>query len=363
MSSKVKEVTFFPRYGALGASSRVRLLQYIPFVEAAGYFVKTSTLISSDMLSHSYQSGGYRWVSLLLAYQRRLFVLLFRRPKLSFVEKEFFPYMPFVIERLFLPKNFILDIDDSIHVQYRVHKNPIVRFLLRNKIEQLMRRSACVVAGSDHLAEYARQAGAAYTLKIPSTVKSHRFRSPVKQPTDKITLVWIGSPSTLQYLEMLRPIFSSLEENSLCEFWIIGADARDFSPRLGGNVRFFDWSEEQQFKILSRADIGLMPLPDTEFERGKCAYKLIQYMSCGLALAASPVGENEIIVQDGVSGILFSSPAVLEDFIMSWLRNPQQVARMKIASYTKFQDGFSTEARAGEITSLFDDVFSKRAGF
>ena len=128
-------------------------------------------------------------------------------------------------------------------------------------------------------------------------------------------------------------------------------------------MRFFDWSEEQQFKILSRADIGLMPLPDTEFERGKCAYKLIQYMSCGLALAASPVGENEIVVQDGVSGILFSSPAVLEDFIMSWLRNPQQVARMKIASYTKFQDGFSTEARAGEITSLFDDVFSKRTGF
>ena len=171
-----------------------------------------------------------------------------------------------------------------------------------------MRRSACVIAGSDYLAEYARQVGAVRVIKIPSTVKSHPFRASYRDLTDKITFVWIGSPSTRQYLEMLRPVLSSLENRPWCEFWIIGAEARDFLPRLNGNIRFFEWSEATQYKVLSRADIGLMPLPDSEFERGKCAYKLIQYMSCGLALAASPVGENKVVVQDGISGIFFESP-------------------------------------------------------
>jgi glycosyltransferase involved in cell wall biosynthesis len=296
-------ILLLSRYSALGASSRVRYLQYLPYLRTQGAEVKVSPLLSDAYLRALY-SGGSRWREVILGYLSRLRTLLqVQRFDVVIIEKEVFPFVPafaeYVLYSLGIP--YLVDYDDALFHRYDLHQNPFVRRLLGRKIDAVMRHSTTVVAGNDYLAERARHAGARRVEIIPTVVDADRYQPRLDRNNPVPVIGWIGTPQTSRYLMPLLPVFSQLKKQIPFRVIAVGARPDDFTDTV---VEVVPWSEDTEVSIIQTFDIGIMPLSDTPWERGKCGYKLIQYMACGIPVVASPVGVNQKIVKHGVNGYL-----------------------------------------------------------
>ena len=298
-----RKILLLSRYDSLGASSRVRYLQYLGEFEAQGWTVEARPLFSNAYLEALYAGYG-RSREAVFGYVQRLHALVSaRRFDILIIEKELFPFLPALFEWLFarLGVPYLVDYDDALFHRYDLHRRAIVRRLLGRKIDAVMRNAAVVVAGNEYLAERARSAGARRIEIIPSVVDTKRYR-PASPRLGGIPVVgWIGTPKTSRYLEPLLPVFERLRSEMPARFVAVGAREADFA---GTPVEAWEWSEATEVSSIQQFDIGIMPLQDSPWERGKCGYKLIQYMSCGLPVVASPVGVNTQIVVEGQNGYL-----------------------------------------------------------
>jgi glycosyltransferase involved in cell wall biosynthesis len=228
------------------------------------------------------------------------------------IEKELWPWAPAWLERAaWRGKPVLLDYDDAIFHNYDLHRSAAVRRLYGGKIDALMQHASMVVAGNDYLAERARRAGAASVEVLPTVVDLERYAPPVRPGVDAakpVVIGWIGSPATVGYLQALAEPLARVAAGRAIELHVIGASA----ALPGVAVVQVPWSEAGEVQAIGGCDIGIMPLLDSPWERGKCGYKLIQYMACGLPVVASPVGANMHIVEPGVSGFLADGPAQWE---------------------------------------------------
>ena len=307
------------RYGALGASSRVRYFQYLPYLAANGINVTILPLLSDSYIKSLYGSKSSYW-EVVSGYWRRLNIMLkVRRFDLLIVEKELFPYLPALAERLLsrIGIPYLVDYDDALFHQYDQHSSALVRGLLGKKIDIVMRRSAMVVVGNSYLADRARQSRASKVIVIPTVVDAERYQ-PAQREINQVPIIgWMGTPITSHYLEHLLPVFAALRAKMAVRFVAVGARPEDFS---GTPVEVWPWNEQDEVKLLQKIDIGIMPLQDSPWERGKCGYKLIQYMACGLPVVASPVGVNEKIVKQGENGYLADNLDAWEQSLCRLLR-------------------------------------------
>lgn len=226
-----------------------------------------------------------------------------RRFDVVVVEKELFPFLPAVAERLLrlLGVRYVVDYDDALFHRYDRHASALVRGLLGRKIDSVMRHAAIVVAGNEYLAERARQAGAPRIEVIPTVVDTERYQPLAHVANETPVVGWIGTPKTSRYLKPLVPVFEALQDKMPVRFIAVGARPVDFE---GTPVEAWPWSEETEVESIQQFDIGIMPLDDSPWERGKCGYKLLQYMACGLPVVASPVGVNREIVTPEENGLL-----------------------------------------------------------
>lgn len=296
-------VLLLARYGDLGASSRVRFLQYLGDFEAQGWTVEVRPLFSNAYLKALYSEHD-RWRETVLGYVRRLHALVKARAfDIVIIEKELFPFLPAIfeslLERLGIP--YVADYDDALFHRYDLHSSSIVRRLLGRKIDLVMRKATLVVAGNEYLADRARSAGARRIEIIPTVVDERRYQPVVSRSGGPPVVGWIGTPSTSHYLESLLPEFERLRSEMPVRFVAIGAREADF---VGTLVETWPWAEDTEVSSIQQFDIGIMPLQDSPWERGKCGYKLIQYMACGLPVIASSVGVNNEIVIPGENGLL-----------------------------------------------------------
>jgi glycosyltransferase involved in cell wall biosynthesis len=244
------------------------------------------------------------WHSVLASYLARGSRLARARDvDVIWVEKEAFPWLPAAVEPRGSDVPLVLDYDDAIFHRYDQHVSPLVRNLLGDKIPRLMARARCVVVGNEYLAQHAHLAGAGSVEVVPTCIDVSRY-SVAKRSAASFVVGWIGSPSTAAYLTLIRDALRGLHQRGDVEFRFVGAP-KDLD--LGVPYRAVDWSEEGEVEAIQQFDCGIMPLRDEPFERGKCGYKLIQYMGCGLPVVASPVGANCDIVQQGVTGFLAAS--------------------------------------------------------
>jgi len=291
------------RYGSLGASSRVRYLQYLPYFRSQGISVSVSPLFSDDYLRALYQ-GSTCWHKVISGYGSRLMVLLrARRYDVVIIEKELFPFLPAIAERLLhmFGVPYLVDYDDALFHRYDCHSSALVRLFLGRKIDVVMRHSAMVVAGNEYLAERARQARAFRVETIPTVVDIECYRPRQEMVNDIPIVGWIGTPKTSHYLHSLIPVFEALQKVMHVHFVAVGARKEDFIDTI---IEVWPWSEDTEVASIKQFDIGIMPLDDSPWERGKCGYKLIQYMACGIPVVASPVGVNSTIVVPEENGLL-----------------------------------------------------------
>jgi glycosyltransferase involved in cell wall biosynthesis len=334
----------------MGASSRVRYLQYVPYLESQGVSFEIQPLFSNRYLAALY-AGRRAGREVLKGYLARVPALLrARRFNALVVEKELFPFLPAVFERLLarLRVPYLADYDDPLFHRYDRHASPLVRGLLGRKIDTVMRHAAVVVAGNEYLAERARSAGAREVAIVPTVVDTGRYVPAEERGLgEALVLGWIGTPITSRYLAPLLPVFERLQARRGARFVAVGAKEADFA---GTPVEVWPWLEESEVASIQRFDIGIMPLPDTPWERGKCGYKLIQYMACGLPVVASPVGVNREIVEEGKNGFLASDPEEWEERLDRLITGgPEQRASLGAAGRRRVEGWYSLEAQAPRL--------------
>ena len=309
------KVLALTRYGDLGASSRLRLFQYIPYLQKNGIQVSTQALFDNTTLARRYAEGGYGKADFLLSLVKRIFTLWQRRSfDVLWIEKEALPWFPYWFESTLLKcVPYVLDFDDAVFHNYDLHRSWLVRHFLGSRIDRLMSQARLVICGNHYLEKRARQADARRVELLETVVDETRYRAKdyVVPQQKLLSIVWVGSPSTLMYLEMLAQPLVRLSDQFNFEFKVIGGQV----DMPGVNVRCVTWTASQEADEIQASDIGVMPLFDTPWEQGKCGYKLIQYMACGLPVVASPVGANKDIVHHGFNGLLATDSAQWESHL------------------------------------------------
>ena len=282
-------------YGPLAASTRYRLGQYVPGLASQGIDLQICHLLGDSYLRRRFDGGTLPITTLLQSGLARFSDLWHQHEyDLAMLHCELFPMLPGWIERALIRKPYVYDFDDAFYLKYRSGGLiGVARPLLGRKFDTVMAGAAAITAGNHVLGQYAGQFNA-NTHYLPTVVDTERYLPRLGNRSGKVfTVGWIGSPSTAAYLSELIAPLSAIGLEGPVRFVVIGGKAPAV-PNV--TVVEVDWHEHTEVDLINSFDVGVMPLPDDEWARGKCAFKLIQYMACAVPVIASPVGANIDVV-------------------------------------------------------------------
>jgi glycosyltransferase involved in cell wall biosynthesis len=362
--SKPFRVLVLTKYGPLGASSRLRSLQYIPWLQGAGMHVTVQPLLTDKQLLARYHQGTYAPLQLLQSYALRCRALLQRhRFNLIWIERESLPWWPLWMEQGLLGNApYVLEFDDAVFHTYDQHSNLFIRLTYGKRLDGLMAKAALVVGGNNYLAQRARDAGAPWVEVIPTVVDLERYscktnkRFAISNLVEPLKIVWIGTPGNVRYLQLIRAPLQALAKKYSFVLRLIGATEFDIP---GVHVELQPWSAETEADLIRGSHIGIMPLDDSLWEKGKCGYKLIQYMACGLPVVASAVGVNSEIVQHGTNGYLATTPQEWEVLLGQLLESDALRVQLGIAGRKLVENNFCIQQTGPKLVALFQATIAR----
>lgn len=341
----------FSRYEQLGASSRLRLYQYLPYLKDAGIDVTVAPFFGDDYIRGLYGNNVSTFAVFKAYIIRLIYMLKVRNFDLVWVEKEMLPWIPDWIELGLFPASvpLVVDYDDAVFHRYDQCQSSLIRWLLGNKIDAIMRRANLVIPGNSYLADHARQAGAKWVEILPTVVDTTRYHLASGPNSKQVTIGWIGSPATAHYLKLIAPALLEVVKIRNVRLVAVGANANQLE---GLPIDVVTWTEESEVEQIQYFDIGIMPLPDEPFERGKCGYKLIQCMACGKPVVATPIGANAQIVRDGVEGFWALSQADWVSVLTRLIDDSSLRVRMGEAGRTRVENTYSLNVAAVKLEQL-----------
>lgn len=353
------KVLLLSKYSRLGASSRLRSLQYISRLINSNIDIQIRSLFNDPYLNILYEKGKRSRLRSFFSYVRRLFVFFtIAKYDIIWIEKEVFPYFPAFAERVlrWLGKPYVVDYDDAIFHNYDLSLNPVVRILLGKKIDVVMRNSACVIVGNRYLADRAREAGAPRVECIPTVVDLERYWYPDEKQRGQQVIGWIGSPSTQQYVVDIRTALKKACEATGAILLLVGATASVEKHFSEIPVKVVPWSEDSESELVRQMNVGIMPLKDGPWERGKCGYKLIQYMASGVPVVASPVGVNVEIVNGSHCGRLAGSESEWAEALIEILNSSALQSELGLAGRKAVEQKYSLQVQAPVLAGVFRTV-------
>ena len=341
------------KYGAEAASTRQRLLQFAPFLHRHGIEIVTRPLLDDEYVRALAEGRRSSRADIIASYLKRLgTVATARRYDVIWIHFEAFPYAPAALEQLLsiTGRPVIVDFDDAIFHMYDRHRSRLVRRLLSNKLHPLLRLASGVTVGNDYLRHYVERFNPAVTV-IPTVVDTERY-VPGERADEKPPVVgWIGSPSTWQYMEEVLPDILPTIQQAGASFRAVGAGPQ---AQRWTEIENIPWTEATEIAEVQRMDIGVMPLPEEDWARGKCGYKLIQYMACGLPTIASPVGVNSTIVQQGETGYLASTSDQWKNALQQLLSDDDLRRRLGRAGRDRVLDRYSLASQEPRVLRAFE---------
>lgn len=307
-------VLFIVPHPVEGPSTRFRIQQYLPALDAAGIDYLVRPFLSSRLAPVAYRQGSTAAKLAVTAWgtlQRTLDVVRACRCDLVYVLREAFPIGPPAFERMFEAASgrIAFDFDDAIYHRYLNHDNPLDRFRDWDRPAKVISRARRTVAGSQILADFARIHAPSpdHVVVIPTVVDTAVF-TPRPRPEDGTVVVgWIGTPRNTPYVKAIWPALSRVAAlDRRVRYVLVGAEPFDTGDT---RVEFRPWKLASEVSDVQGFDIGIMPLPDDEQTRGKCGFKLIEYMACGIPTVASPVGANLHVLAGGQTGLFAQDDA------------------------------------------------------
>ncbi len=347
------------KYGSRAASTRYRFVQMVKYLEPLSITLEFCPLLDDRQLETLFATGKKSFFSVFSSYGKRLIDLIrSRNYDFIWVQYECFPYLPGIFETLvsYCNKPVIVDLDDAIFHQYDHHKNPLIRNVLGNKLAPLLRRSDLVICGNSYLQDYVSRY-CHHTEIVPTTVDTTCYVPAREKPTTAIPVLgWIGSPSTWKYGAPLADVFSRFVKADQMSVLVVGAGS---TVKQAAPFEFREWSEVREIADLQQMDIGVMPLPDEPWARGKCGFKLIQYMACGIPVIASPVGMNREIVEHGVNGYLATTPEEWQQAIERLLADAGLRKRMGEAGRTRVEKFYSIKVQGPRVAHMVQALFNQ----
>ncbi|MFM7217718.1 MAG: glycosyltransferase family 4 protein [Bacteroidota bacterium] len=360
--SGTKRILFLVPYPIGQApSQRFRFEQYLPFLTKSGFDITISSFLDLSAWRILYRKGNFpgKVVGLIRGYLRRLSDLIsLYRYDMVFVHREASPFGPpwieWVVARLFrIPMLF--DFDDAIWLPNTSRSNSALASKMKSfsKTATICKWSHAVIVGNEYLAAYARLHNQ-NVFVIPTTIDTVGLHNAVvKHENARLVVGWTGSHSTLPLLLPLLPVLKRLRQEVDFELRVVC----DEDPGLDlSGVVFVPWTKEDEIEQLMKFDVGIMPLPDNQWTRGKCGFKALQYMSLGIPALVSPVGVNAEIVDHGINGLHCTTD---EDWLQGLRRLSEDRAFLKslaVHCRPKVEQYYSVNSQAGRYLSVLQST-------
>ncbi|WHZ24854.1 MAG: Glycosyl transferase, group 1 [Nitrospira sp.] len=347
-------VTYFSKTSIIGPSSRYRVFQFLPYFQAGGIDCRVDPLFGEIYFSilevrRPALRTLLKFPYVLARFLRRLWTLLTLGGRdLVVIEGQLFPYVPPLAERLlrWCRYRMVVEMDDAIYLT-RGHDK---------KMPVLLSMATGTIVGNERLAAYAKRFSSRACV-VPTVVDTDRFipdRSRFGGTTDRssepITIVWIGLAYNLKYLDLVAPAIGTLQSRFPVKLRVVCSRPPEM-PRV--DIEFRSWDFSGEVSDLQDADIGVMPLEDTEWARGKCGLKLLQYLAVGLPVVASPVGVNCDIITNGENGFLASTGQEWYDSLERLCRQPDLRMRIGRAGRRTVEERYSLAVWGPRLVDLY----------
>jgi glycosyltransferase involved in cell wall biosynthesis len=355
----MKVLALVPAVHDTSPGQRFRLEQWEPLLRETGVEITWAAFEDAGLHSILYAAGRTLDKLRLVtrAIGRRVSVL--RRVRdydLVYVYREAALLGPAVFERWVKRAGvpLVFDFDDAVWLPY---KSPTNGYLSLLKFGPSKTRAVCriadhVMAGNSHLAAYAHQVNHRVTV-VPTTIDTHKYRLPASGAADGSLIGWSGSHSTVAHLDILRGALQKLAGKERFRLRVVGAPNYELD---GVDVEALPWRSQSEVADLGPINIGVMPLPDDRWSKGKCGLKALQYMALGIPAICSPVGVNTEIIRDGENGMLAATEDEWVEKLAQLLRSAELRARLGRAGRATVEGGYSATVHAPRVLRIFESV-------
>jgi glycosyltransferase involved in cell wall biosynthesis len=343
---------------------RYRIEQWEPLLRQRGVEITYEPFENEELHGLLYQSGN---MGRKLAYVSRRFARRFsvissaRRYDAVYVFREAAllgpPIFEWLIKRARVP--MVFDFDDAIFVSYRSPSNGYLSYLkFAAKTKTICRLASHVMVGNPYLADYARRFNPRVSM-IPTTIDTEKYDVRRDKTAGVPVIGWTGSFSTVQHLDTLAGALQKLAQDERFRLRVIGTP----EYRLTGvEVEAMPWRSETEVDDLRPVDVGVMPLPDDAWSKGKCGLKALQFMALGIPVICSPVGVNTDIIQDGENGFIADTREEWVEKLRLLLHSVELRARLGLAGRATVEKTYSAIAQAPRVYDVLESIACSARG-
>jgi glycosyltransferase involved in cell wall biosynthesis len=345
-------------------SQRFRFEQYFDYLNKHGYHCDFSYLISEKDDKVFYNPGNYSkkfYVFLKSMFIRLRDVLKASSYDIIFIQREAFMTGTVFFENRFARSGakVVFDFDDAIWHDNVSDANKGFSWLKKpEKIVEIISHSHLIIAGNHFLAAFAKQFNDNVKI-IPTTINTDEYKRAEKSSaSETVCIGWSGSLTTIKHFELAIPFLTELKKKygDGITIKVIG-DGTYVNKELG--IKGIPWNSKDEIKELSTFDIGIMPLPDDEWSKGKCGLKGLQYMALEIPAIMSPVGVNTEIIQDGVNGFLANTNEEWINRISTLIDNAPLRCTMGKAARQTIIEKYSVLSQQSYYLQVFDALIAK----
>ena len=354
----IRVLALVPNLFDTSPGQRYRLEQWAPILAERGVEITYEPFEDEDLHSLLYKPGLLKQKLDLVArgFVRRLSTV--RRAKsfdIVYVFREAALLGPAIFERLVHQTKvpMVFDFDDAIFVSYRSPSNGYLSYLkFASKTKSICRMASHVMVGNPYLAGYAGQVNKNVTV-IPTTIDTAKYQPLPRRDSDVPVIGWTGSYSTVQHLDTLRGALQKLAKLHRFRLRVIGTPVYKIE---GVDVEAMNWKADTELEDLSLIDIGVMPLPNDAWSKGKCGLKALQFMALGIPTICSPVGVNTDIIQDNENGLLADSEDEWVEKMSQLLKSREMRERLGNAGRATVEEKYSATTQAPRVYEIFRSV-------
>ena len=356
VKEKIFILTPYPK--GEGPSQRFRFEQYIDFLESKNFVIKHHSFINRKTWKILYTKGNYhrKFIGILGSFFRR-WLLLFKliNAKHIFIHREAAQIGPPIFEWIIakvLRKKYIFDFDDAIWLpNYSKVNASFQRLKAYWKTKYIVKWANQVTAGNEHLANYAKQYNNNVKI-IPTTIDTENYHNKTIDYNKNSDLIigWTGSHTTTHYLNYLIPLLKDLSQSYNFKFRVISNEPPSFGLPF---LDFVKWDKETEISDLTSIDIGVMPLTEDIWSKGKCGFKGLQYMALGIPTIMSPVGVNKTIINHGENGYLASELSEWKYFLTQLLNDAELRKQIGLKGQETVIEKYSVISQKENYLELF----------